>query len=46
MLGRDRIQYKSIDQMRLMRTAGLLVADALDAVRRELRVGEIGKSVV
>lgn len=31
MLGRDRIQYKSIDQMRLMRTAGLLVADALDA---------------
>lgn len=39
MLGRDRIQYKSTDQMRLMRRAGLVVADALDAVRGELRPG-------
>jgi methionyl aminopeptidase len=28
----DRIEYKSADQMRLMRRAGLVVADALDAV--------------
>jgi len=39
MLGRDRIQYKTPNQIRTMRTAGLLVADALDAVRRELRPG-------
>ncbi|MFZ0157729.1 MAG: type I methionyl aminopeptidase [Kineosporiaceae bacterium] len=39
MLGRDRIQYKTADQIRLMRRAGLVVADALDAVRRELRAG-------
>jgi len=39
MLGRDRIQYKSLDQVRLMRVAGLLVADALDAVRAQLRPG-------
>ncbi|MFN8082255.1 MAG: type I methionyl aminopeptidase [Kineosporiaceae bacterium] len=45
MLGRDRIQYKSLDQMRLMRIAGLLVADALDAVRRELRAGVTTKEL-
>lgn len=39
MLGRDRIQYKSADQVVAMRRAGLVVADALDAVRRELRAG-------
>ena len=39
MLGRDRIQYKTADQVRLMRRAGLLVADALDAVRAALRPG-------
>ncbi len=39
MLGRDRIQYKSTDQIRLMRRAGLVVADALDAVRSALRPG-------
>lgn len=39
MLGRDRIQYKTHDQLRLMRRAGLLVADALDAVRAQLRPG-------
>ncbi len=33
MLGRDRIEYKSPDQIRTMRRAGLVVADALDAVR-------------
>jgi len=39
MLGRDRIQHKTPDQVRLMRRAGLLVADALDAVRAALRPG-------
>ena len=39
MFGRDRIQYKSADQVRLMRRAGLVVADALDAVRAALRPG-------
>jgi methionyl aminopeptidase len=39
MLGRDRIQYKSSDQILAMRRAGLLVADALDAVRVALRPG-------
>ena len=39
MLGRDRIQYKDVDQIRLMRRAGLVVADALEAVRTELRPG-------
>jgi methionyl aminopeptidase len=38
-LGRDRIQYKTTDQMRLMRRAGLVVADALDAVQAALRPG-------
>ena len=33
MLGRDRIEYKSPEQIRVMRRAGLVVADALDAVR-------------
>jgi methionyl aminopeptidase len=39
MLGRDRIQYKNREQVLLMRRAGLLVADALDAVRAALRPG-------
>jgi methionyl aminopeptidase len=39
MLGRDRIQYKTADQVRLMRRSGLVVADALDAVRAVLRPG-------
>jgi methionyl aminopeptidase len=39
MRGRDRIQYKTIDQVRLMRAAGLIVADALDAVRAALAPG-------
>lgn len=39
MLGRDRIQYKTADQMRIMRRAGLVVADALDAVRGALAPG-------
>lgn len=39
MRGRERIQYKTADQMRLMRRAGLVVADALDAVRAQLRPG-------
>jgi methionyl aminopeptidase len=32
-LGRERIEYKSTDQVRLMRRAGLVVADALAAAR-------------
>jgi methionyl aminopeptidase len=39
MRGRDRIQYKTLDQVRLMRSAGLIVADALDAVRAALTPG-------
>lgn len=39
MLGRDRIQYKTVDQVRLMRRAGVVVADALAAVRATLRPG-------
>jgi methionyl aminopeptidase len=38
-LGRDRIQYKTREQVLLMRRAGLLVADALDAVRAALLPG-------
>ncbi len=45
MFGRDRIQYKSLDQIRLMRRAGLLVADALDAVRAQLRPGVTTKDL-
>lgn len=39
MLGRDRIEYKSPDQIRTMRRAGLVVADALDAVRAAIAPG-------
>jgi methionyl aminopeptidase len=39
MRGRDRIQYKTLDQVQLMRAAGLMVADALDAVRAALAPG-------
>ena len=39
MRGRDRIQYKTPEQVRLMRAAGLVVADALDAVRAALAPG-------
>lgn len=39
MLGRDSIQYKNRTQVLAMRRAGLLVADALDAVRATLRPG-------
>jgi len=45
MLGRDRIQYKTVDQIRSMRAAGLVVADALDAVRAELRPGVSAKEL-
>jgi methionyl aminopeptidase len=44
-LGRDRIQYKTTDQMRLMRAAGLVVVDALDAVRAALRPGVTTKEL-
>jgi methionyl aminopeptidase len=37
--GRERIQYKTAEQLRLMRRSGLVVAEALDAVRRALRAG-------
>lgn len=39
MLGRDHIEYKTAEQMRVMRRAGLVVADTLDAVRAALRPG-------
>ena len=35
----ERIEFKSADQMRLMRKAGLVVADALDAVRAAVGPG-------
>jgi len=34
MFGRDRIEYKTPDQVRVMRRAGLVVADALEAARQ------------
>lgn len=39
MFGRERIEYKTREQVRLMRRAGLVVADALDAVRSQVRPG-------
>lgn len=39
MLGRERIQYKTPQQVIAMRCAGLVVADALDAVRAAVRPG-------
>ena len=39
MRARDRIQYKTREQIELMRVAGLVVAGALDAVRAALRPG-------
>ena len=39
MRSRERIQYKTAEQMKLMRRAGLVVADALDAVRAALAPG-------
>ena len=37
--GRERIEYKTPDQVRLMRRAGLVVADTLAAVREAARPG-------
>lgn len=45
MLGRESIEYKTPDQVRLMRGAGLVVADALDAVRAALRDGVTTKEL-
>lgn len=39
MLGRDRIEYKTPEQVLVMRRAGLVVAAALEAVRRHLAPG-------
>lgn len=39
MRGRERIQYKTAEQVKLMRRSGLIVAEALDAVREFLRPG-------
>ena len=36
---RERIELKTLDQVRIMRRAGLVVADALDAVRAAARPG-------
>jgi methionyl aminopeptidase len=37
--GRERIEYKTREQVQVMRRAGLVVADALDAVRARARPG-------
>lgn len=39
MFGRERIEYKTPEQVAVMRRAGLVVADALDAVRAALAPG-------
>ncbi|MBB2922557.1 type I methionyl aminopeptidase [Cellulomonas cellasea] len=39
MFGRERIEYKTREQVQVMRRAGLVVADALDAVRDQVAVG-------
>ncbi|MGJ7440111.1 type I methionyl aminopeptidase [Aquipuribacter sp. MA13-6] len=39
MFGRERIEYKTLEQVRVMRRAGLVVAAALDAVRGSVRPG-------
>lgn len=39
MFGRERIEYKTRGQVQVMRRAGLVVADALDAVRAQVRAG-------
>ncbi|MGY4643415.1 methionyl aminopeptidase [Cellulomonas sp. URHB0016] len=39
MFGRERIEYKTPDQVAVMRRAGLVVADALAAVREHVVVG-------
>jgi methionyl aminopeptidase len=43
--GRERIQYKTAEQIKLMRRAGLVVADALDAVRAALQPGVTTKQL-
>ncbi|MBO3088488.1 type I methionyl aminopeptidase [Cellulomonas dongxiuzhuiae] len=39
MFGRERVEYKTPEQVAVMRRAGLVVADALDAVRTALAPG-------
>jgi len=39
MFGRDRVEYKTPEQVLLMRRAGLVVAEALDAVRDRAAAG-------
>ena len=39
MFGREKIEYKTVDQVRVMRRAGLVVADALATVRSAVRPG-------
>ena len=39
MFGRERVEYKTPEQVAVMRRAGLVVADALDAVRDALAPG-------
>ena len=39
MFGRERIEYKTLEQVRTMRRAGMVVADALTAVRAAVRPG-------
>ncbi|MFF3065189.1 type I methionyl aminopeptidase [Oerskovia sp. NPDC057915] len=39
MFGREKVEYKTVDQVRTMRRAGLVVADALATVRSAVRPG-------
>ena len=39
MFGRERVTYKTADQVRAMRQAGLVVADTLAAVRASAEPG-------
>ena len=39
MIGRDRIQYKTLDQVRAMRRAGLVVGQTLELLRNGVQVG-------
>lgn len=45
MIGRDRIEYKTPEQVRTMRRAGLVVADALAAARAAIRPGVTTREV-
>lgn len=45
MFGLDRIEYKTVEQMRKMRSAGLVVAAALAAAREATTVGALTRDI-